>query len=300
MSPAELSEATGISSGVIRTTLRTMMDRGQLIQPAYGSYTVPMGEEDDLDVRMIRRMLDASGYAVIMLDRESTIIHATQSYKDVFKISGVVSGRKMEHVFPSMTEQQRSDLAAASAGAMKRITDPYEYEGVWFLYENHNWYRGNGKRGGFVSIVTTGKSKDTVPPVPGMPFINDHSRYIEKGELPTTTRGETPYAVGQKTPSEVTETLLELIGEGRSVKDAYLIKQFFYHLIDWTDMETIVRLEGGKAEPINQKIYMEDESGNVYRVNVGVTLELLGNKADLEREGVRLPPEKNKPRQIDR
>ena len=194
-----------------------------------------------------------------------------------------------------LDEQQKADLKSASAGRTKTITDPYEYGGIWFLFENHNWYKGNGDRGGFISTVSTGTSKDSVPPIPKMPFINDRQLYVEKDKQLQTRSESGLHTVGQKTPDAVSQTLMELLGKGRIVQDAYIIKQFFYHLIDWEEMSTIIQLEGGKAEAVNQQVYMKDPSGKIYRVKTTVSLELVGDEKELEAKGISLPLQKDEP-----
>ena len=240
----------------------------------------------DTDTRMLIRMLDESGYAVIMLDKREHIIHATDEYLRVFEFTESIDDRPFRDVFPFLDEQQIGDLESASAGVTKSITEPYEYKGVWFLFENHNWYRGDGTRGGFVSTVTTGTSRESVPDVPKMPFINDRQLYVEQDKL--MHGGQNDLQESEVKGAGSVGQLFERFGGLTSIigKPA-LIKELFYHLIEWNDMNEIIELKGGEATPIKQQTYVRGADGELYEMEVTVRIR---------RAGEEQPPKDNPPK----
>lgn len=315
LTPVDISNITGIERGTVRSTLGRMKKAGHVVQPAKGSYLASdranrvmsgFGVESsyDVDTRMLIGMLDQSGYAVVMLDKESHILHATELYMSYFQLEDhrPIAGKDFETVFPFLDEQQREDLRAASEGRTKSISEPYAYESpgappIWFLFENHNWYKGDGTRGGFVSIVTAGGTKASVPPIPKMPFINDRQLEVERDKRSRQGSDKLLQPVGAKSQDLVNQTLMEIIGQGRIVQDAYLVKQFFYHLINWEEMNMIVQLEEGKAKAVDQTTYVKDEAtGKIYRMKTIVELELVGSEEDLQGSGLSLPGENEPPR----
>ncbi len=269
LKPLQIAEISGIGDDVVRTTVRQMLLKKELVQPGYGLYSLPHDEPKNV-IQLItmpgasedelRRAMSQLPWACALVDEDWRFFFATDSYIQVFELVDIpIVGKAIKELMPDVQE----DVGAVTMEKLSR-DEPYHatVPQIWPRADGRVWemvyslypWRYDGKRGTIIecrSIVVDGVER--IP----------QTRYVR-----SNVQADPDQGIGKSTYKQDPKAPVYMGIDSSTLEDK------IFSLVDLDAMKQLIDAGGGDVqEGFYSSFRRMHENGEVYRFTVRVDVE---------------------------
>ncbi len=289
LKPLQIAEISGVGDDVVRTTVRQMLLKKELVQPGYGLYSLPHDEPKNV-IQLIsmpgasedelRRAMSQLPWACALVDEDWRFYFATASYINAYGLEDQmpIVGKTIGEIMPDVQSELTPGITAIlDRGEAYHTPEPQPWpraDGkLWELvYSLYPW-RYDGKRGTIIecrSIRVDGAER--IP----------QTRYVR-----SNVQADPDQGIGKSTYKQDPKAPVYMGIDSSTLEDK------IFSLVDLDAMKQLIDTGAGYVQEgfLSTFRRMHDD-GNVYRFTVRVDVERERPKSTSNKPQNEGPPRK--------